>query len=170
MWNTISRLSAVAGGALWIVFAALAAGLPSGCTGDACLLQSHRDLGNLDALVIAGGLLILLALAQLAVHMRGPGAAVVAGGVAVMLAGVASGNWYVLVAGVAACTVGSAMLGIAVVRAGAAPRVGRRATRGGLARAVPGERPGRSGPARDPVRAGLDRCGRLRRRVAAGAR
>ena len=134
MWNTVSRLCAVVGGALWIAFAALAAGLPSGCTGDACLLQSHRDLGNLDALVIAGGLLILLALAQLAARVRGPGAAAVAGGVAVILAGVASGNWYVLVAGVAACAVGSAVLGIAVVRAGAAPRwVGALLVAGSLA-------------------------------------
>ena len=112
---------AVAGGALWIAFAALAAGRPAGCVGDECLLQSHRDLGGLDALVIAGGLLILVALAQLAARMRGPAAPVVAGGVAVILAGLVSGNWYVLVAGVAACAIGSALLGIAVVRAGVAP-------------------------------------------------
>ena len=124
MWKTSGRLSAAAaviGGALWIVYAVLAAGRPPGCVGDACLLQSHRDLGGLEALVIAGGLLLLFAVAQLAARVRGFSAVAVTGGVAAILAGIVSGNWYVLVAGVAACVVGSAVLGIAVIRAGAAP-------------------------------------------------
>jgi hypothetical protein len=124
MWNTLGRLSAAAaiiGGALWIVYAVLAAGKPPGCAGDECLLQSHRDLGGLEALVIAGGLLLLFAVAQLAARVRGVSAAAVAAGVAAILAGIATGNWYVFVAGVAACVVGSAVLGIALIRAGAAP-------------------------------------------------
>ena len=63
MWNTVSR-AAVAGGALWIVFAVLAAGLPSGCVGDACLLQSHRDLGDLERSSSPAALLLLLAFAS----------------------------------------------------------------------------------------------------------
>ena len=36
----LTGAAAVAGGALWIVFAALAVGLPEGCVGDECLLRS----------------------------------------------------------------------------------------------------------------------------------
>lgn len=115
MWNTVSRVSAVIGGSLCVAFAVLAAGKPAGCVGDACLLESHRDLGGLNVLVVAGAALILLALA---VHARGPSAVAVASGAAVVLAGVAAANWYVLVAGVAACVIGSVLLGIEAVRAG----------------------------------------------------
>lgn len=115
MWNTVSRLSAVIGGALCIAFAALAAGRPAGCVGDACVLQAHRDLGGLNALIVAGAALLLVALATQA---RGASRYAVAGGAAVILAGIAVGNWYVLVAGVAACVIGSILLGIAAVRGG----------------------------------------------------
>jgi hypothetical protein len=88
---------------------------PPGCVGDTRLLQSHRDLGGLDALIVAGGLLILLALAA---HVRGGSAYAVGAGAAVVLAGIVVGNWHVLVAGVAACVAGSALLGVTAIRSG----------------------------------------------------
>ena len=57
---------------------------------DACLLAEHRDLGGLNALIVAGGALLLLALATQA---RGASRYAVAGGAAVILAGIAIGSW-----------------------------------------------------------------------------
>ena len=131
--------AAVAGGALWIVFAALVAGKPEGCVGDACLTGAHRDLGDLNTLFSLGGLLIVLGFAGAAARVRsasGPSTlwrasvAGVGGGVALILAGVASGAvfdwdsaWYVFVVpGMAASVIGFALAGVAILRAGVAPR------------------------------------------------
>ena len=126
--KTLTALAAVAGGALLITFAVLAAGVPDGCAGDECLLRSHRDLGDLNTLFTVGGLLILLAFAGLAGRLRAAGRpAVVAMGAGLVLftAGIAWGEdaWMVLVVpGAAVCVVGSAMAGVAMIRTGVAAR------------------------------------------------
>ena len=108
-----TALAALAGGALWIAFAVLAAGQPQGCVGDECLLNAHRDLGAYNALLAAGGVLILAAFAGVA---RGRAArAAVAGGVALgVAAGVAGAPWGFVVAGLAATVAGFALAGIAL--------------------------------------------------------
>ena len=106
-----TALAALAGGALWIAFAVLAAGQPQGCVGDECLLNAHRDLGAYNALLAAGGLLILGAFAGVA---RGRASrAAVAGGVTVMVAALTVGApWAVVTAGMAATVAGFALAGI----------------------------------------------------------
>jgi hypothetical protein len=104
--------AAVAGGALWIVFAVLAAGLPEGCVGDACRLSSHRELGDLGLLLLAGAGLVLVGYAGL----RPPLASRVAviAGVALIAAGATSEElWTPLVLpGIVACVAGFALAGM----------------------------------------------------------
>ncbi len=119
----LSGVAAVAGGALWIVFAALAAGRPEGCVGNECLLQSHRDLGELELLFLAGGLLLLLGFAGLSGRLRLAPAAV-ATGVALIFAGATSEDLWtpLVVPGILACVAGFALVGIAAVRERSLPR------------------------------------------------
>lgn len=106
----LTGAAAVAGGALWIAFAALAARLPEGCVGDECLLRAHRDTGELELLFLAGGVLILLSLAGLARRLP---MAVVAAGVAMILAGATSEDLWtpLVVPGMLACVAGFALAG-----------------------------------------------------------
>jgi hypothetical protein len=110
MHRKLMGAAAVAGGALWIAFAALAAGLPEGCVGDECLLRSHRDTGELELLFLAGGLLILLSFAGLARRLP---VVMVAGGVALILAGATSEDLWtpLVVPGMLACVAGFALAG-----------------------------------------------------------
>ena len=106
----LTGAAAVAGGALWIVFAALAVGLPEGCVGDECLLRSHRDLGELELLFLAGGVLILLSFAAIARRLP---LFAVAGGVALIVAGATSEDLWtpLVVPGMLACVAGFALAG-----------------------------------------------------------
>ena len=108
MHRKLIGAAALAGGALWIVFAALAAGLPEGCVGDEGLLRTHRDTGELELLFLAGGALILLSFAAIA---RGLPLFAVAGGVALILVGTTSEDpWTPLVVpGILACVAGFAL-------------------------------------------------------------
>ena len=133
-----SGAAAVIGGALWIVFAILAAGEPRGCVGDECLVRLHRDLSGLEPLLQAGALLILAGFAGVTVLARGAGApaglvraarAAVGGGSALVVAGILAQaiwswepSWLTLVVpGLAACTIGFALTGLALIRSKAAP-------------------------------------------------
>ena len=109
----LTAAAAVAGGALWIIFAVLAAGLPEGCVGDACLLRSHRDVGDLELLFLAGGVLLLLSFAGLGRRLPKAAPVAVAGGVALILAGTTSEDlWMPLVVpGMLACVAGFALAG-----------------------------------------------------------
>jgi hypothetical protein len=134
-----SGAAAAIGGALWIVFAILAAGEPRGCVGDECLVRLARDLSGLEPLLHAGALLILAGFAGVIGVARRAGAAVgllraasaaVLGGVALVVAGVLTGaiwswdgSWMALVVpGLAAWTAGFALAGVALARSEAAPR------------------------------------------------
>jgi hypothetical protein len=110
MHNKLTGAAAMLGGALWIAFAALAVGLPEGCVGDECLLRSHRDPGELELLLLAGGVLILLSFAGLG--RRLPMVAV-AGGAVLILVGATSEDLWVpfVLAGMLACLTGAAIAG-----------------------------------------------------------
>jgi hypothetical protein len=109
----LTGAAAVAGGALWIAFAALAAGLPEGCVGDGCLLRSHRDVGELELLFLAGGVLILLSFAGLARRLPKAAPVALAGGVALIVAGTTSEDLWtpLVVPGMLACVAGYTLAG-----------------------------------------------------------
>ena len=109
----LTALAAVAGGALWIIFAVLAAGLPEGCVGDECLLRSHRDVGNLELLFLAGGVLLLVSFAGLGRRLPKAAPIAVAAGVALILAGTNSEDLWtpLVVPGMLACVAGFALAG-----------------------------------------------------------
>ena len=126
--------AAVVGGALLIAFATLAAGEPTGCVGDECLLRTHRDLGGLNALLVIGALLILVGyagVADLVRRTRGRSALLhtasvtLAGGIGWAVIGItidADWAWYAFaIPAMLAWVVGFAVAGIGILRAHVAP-------------------------------------------------
>jgi hypothetical protein len=112
--NRISAAAALAGGALWIIYATLVVRLPEGCVGDECLLRSHRDPGDLELLFLGGGVLLLVAYAGL---RAGPASRIsVVAGVLLVLVGATSEDLWVpfVLAGMVALVIGFVLAGTAV--------------------------------------------------------
>ncbi len=136
-----SGLSAMLGGALFVVAAVVIASMPRGCIGGECASRPMRETGAAGALLTLALLLVVLGAAGLVIRARAAGrfGALAKTGVVVAAVGAAlpvfgslvqgilfDGDYpympYFVIPGVLALVVGFVLLGLAVLRAGVLPR------------------------------------------------
>jgi hypothetical protein len=135
-----SGLSALLGGVLICVYAAITASMPTGCIGEVeCATREMRDTGSVDTLLLLGFLLVGAGAVGLVLRLRGIGRfgwlaraggvvcmvgfalAVLASITAAMTGGISPLMPYFVVPGLLAIIVGFLLLAAAVVRARVLP-------------------------------------------------
>ena len=137
-----SGLSAMLGGALFVVSAVVIASMPRGCIGDECASRPMRETGAAGALLTLALLLVVIGAAGLVIRARDAGrfGTLAKTGIVVAALGAAlpvvgslvrvgilfEGAYpympYFVIPGVLALVIGFVLLGISVLRAGVLPR------------------------------------------------
>ena len=136
-----SGLSAMLGGALFVVSAVVIASMPRGCIGDECASRPMRETGAAGALLTLALLLVVIGAAGLVIRARDAGRfgilaktgiVVAALGAALPVVGslvqgiLFEGAYpympYFVIPGVLALVIGFVLVGISVLRAGVLPR------------------------------------------------